>query len=225
MSYVVGVDVGGTNTDTAILLGGKVVGKGKQPTTEDKTLGIVASLQSAINQLCNSSGGEKMEMSELLNSLARVAIGTTHFVNAVKKRDGQNLDRVAVIRLCGSSSRGLPPFSDFPEELKELMFGGAYMLDGGLDYDRSEISPVREEEVKAVVQQIVRSEPLVRRVVIAGVFAPCDEPCGSQERLVEKIVKETCPELSCTLSHEVRGQPCSLPSCRGNLSHNNPSCL
>jgi len=221
MAYVVGVDVGGTNTDTAILLGGEVVGKGKQPTTVDKTQGVVASLQTAIDQLCsNSLGGQKVEMSEFLNSLARVAIGTTQFVNAVKKRDGKSLDRVAVIRLCGSSSRGLPPFSDFPEELKELMFGGAYMIGGGLEYDRTEISAIDEDEVREVVRQIMKAEPPVRRVVIAGVFATCDEPCGSQEKIVEKIVKEACPELSCTLSHEVspRRQPNSIVVFKFQLS-------
>jgi len=105
VAYAIGIDVGGTNTDTAILVRGEVVGKGKQSTTADKTQGVVASLQAAINQLCNCSGEQKVERSEFLNSLARLAIGTTHFVNAVKKRDRESLDRVAVIRLCGSSSR------------------------------------------------------------------------------------------------------------------------
>lgn len=201
--YVIGVDVGGTNTDTAILLGDKVVAKGKRPTTEDKTLGVVDSIQAAIDQLCSSGGPLQVGKTEFLGSLARVAIGTTHFVNAVKKRDSHDLDRVAVMRLCGCSSRAMPPFSDFPEELKDLMFGGAYMVDGGLEYDGTEISALNSEEVRACVRQIVQQEPPVRHLVIAGVFSLCDDPCGQQEKQVERIVKEECPEISCTLSHEV----------------------
>lgn len=205
MSYVIGVDVGGTNTDTAILRGGEVVAKGKRPTTEDKTSGVVDSIKAAIEQLC-STAELGVEKSDLISSLARVTIGTTHFTNAVNKRDASSLDRVAVMRLCGCSSRGLPPFSDFPEELKELMFGGAYMLNGGLEYDRKEISAVDEQEVRDCVRQILKEEHPVRHVVICGVFAPCDDPCGRQEREVERIVKEECPQLSCTLSHEVGGR-------------------
>ena len=201
MAYVIGVDVGGTNTDTAILCGGQVVAKGKRPTTEDKTQGVVDSINAALEQLCNSTGQGR---SNVLKSLARVSIGTTHFTNAVKKRDGQNLDRVAVIRLCGCASRALPPFSDFPEKLKKLIFGGAYMLNGGLEYNKKEISAVDEEEVRKCVQEILRKDPPVNHVVISGVFASCDDPCGRQEREVEKIVKEECTQLSCTLSHKVR---------------------
>ena len=201
---MIGVDVGGTNTDTAILCQSQVIAKGKKPTTEDKTSGVVDSIKAAFDQLCNTTGKHKVEKSEVLRSLARVSIGTTHFTNAINKRDGRSLERVAVIRLCGCSSRALPPFSDFPGELKELMFGGVYMLNGGLEYDRKEISAVDEEEVRQCVRQILKEEPPVKHVVISGVFAPCDDPCGKQEREVEKIVKEECPQLSCTLSHEVR---------------------
>jgi len=86
------------------------------------------------------------------------------------------------------------------------------MISGGLEYDKIEISAIDEAEVREVVQQIVTTEPPVRRVVIACVFATCDESCGSQERRVEEIVKEACAELSCTLSHQVRTSQavCSL---------------
>lgn len=201
MAYVVGVDVGGTNTDTAILCGSKIVAKGKRPTTEDKTQGVVNSIRAALDHLC--SGEQAVDRSKVLDSLSRVSIGTTHFTNAVNKRDGGSLKRVAVIRLCGCASRALPPFSDFPDELKEMIFGGAYMLSGGLEYDRKEISAVDEKEVRECVQQILKDDPPVRHVVISGVFAPCDDPCGRQEREVERIVKDECSQLSCTLSHEV----------------------
>lgn len=198
MSYVIGVDVGGTNTDTAILCGGKVITKAKTPTTEEKTGGVLDSIQAALTSLSEEG------RDNVLRNLGRVSIGTTHFTNAVKKRDGSSLDRVAVIRLCGSASRGLPPFSDFPEELKSLVFGGEYMLNGGVEYDAKEISSVDPDEVRACVRKILNGSPPVRNVVISGVFSPCDKPCGRQEKLVEQILQAEFPELSYTLSYQVR---------------------
>ena len=201
--HVIGVDVGGTNTDTAILRGGRVVAKAKTPTTADKTGGVVSSIRSALASLPSEEA-----RAEVLGSLARVSIGTTHFTNAVQKRDGSSLDRVVVIRLCGSASRGMPPFADFPGELKELVYGGEYMIRGGLEYNAEEIDPIDPEEVRGCVREILSDSNSgdglrVKHVVISGVFSPCDKPCGRQEKEVEEIVKKECPEISCTLSHQV----------------------
>lgn len=53
-----------------------------------------------------------------LNEIEAVAVGTTHFVNALIERNEDFLDRVAVIRLCGKFTRGTPPFASFPRELR-----------------------------------------------------------------------------------------------------------
>ena len=195
MAFVIGVDVGGTNTDSVILCGNKVVSKAKTPTSEDKTQGVVNSIKSALDNLTEEN------RTNVLANLARVNIGTTHFTNAVKKRDGKSLDRVAVIRLCGSASRALPPFADFPKELKDLTFGGIHMINGGLEYNAKEIEPINPDEVRKCIEEILKQNPRVRNVVISGVFAPSDG--GKQEKEVEEIVKAKCPELSSTLSHEV----------------------
>lgn len=207
MLHVIGVDVGGTNTDTAILCGGRVVTKAKTPTTEKKTGGVVNSIQAALNNLPEN------DRADVLNNLDRVSIGTTHFVNAVKKRDEGSLERVAVLRLCGSASKGLPPFSDFPEDLRALIFGGAYMIKGGVEYNGKEIAPVDPDDVRRCVQQILSASPPVKNVVIAGVFAPCDNPCGRQEKLVEQLLAMEFPEISCTLSHHVRLRGCKVHVC------------
>ena len=127
--YVVGVDVGGTNTDTAILCGKVVVAFAKvrscccfcckafqccpvvqRPTTKDVTAGIVNSIQSSLDSL------PAPKRAQVVSNLARVSIGTTHFTNAVKERS-RLLKKVAVIRLCGTASVGLPPFVDFLPDL------------------------------------------------------------------------------------------------------------
>lgn len=62
-----------------------------------------------------------------------VAIGTTHFVNAVVEADARRLSKVAVVRLCGPFTKQVPPFSDFPPALKDIMAGPVFYLDGGME--------------------------------------------------------------------------------------------
>ena len=195
---MIGIDVGGTNTDTAILQGNKVVAKAKRLTTPDKTNGVISSLEAALDAVPEDTGRECV-----LSNLQRVSIGTTHFVNAVKERAAHHLHKVAVIRLCGSASKDLPPFADFPRDLAVLVHGGHYLVDGGLEYDaKQEISSLNSDQLKETIRQI--AECGVRHVVISGVFSPCDNPNDNQELKALAVLKQEYPNVSYTLSHEVR---------------------
>jgi N-methylhydantoinase A/oxoprolinase/acetone carboxylase beta subunit len=95
--FRVGVVVGGTNTDAAILDIEKigtpsrgVLATYKTLTTSDVTSGIT----SAIEQVLDKAQVDRRK-------IVNVAIGTTHFVNAVVENDARRLNRVAVFRLCG----------------------------------------------------------------------------------------------------------------------------
>ena len=96
-SYRIGVDVGGTNTDAAVIditatdtLSRGVCASSKTPTTPDVTTGISTIIEDVLMKT-------KIERADVLS----VAIGTTHFVNAVVQADKRRLSRVAVVRLCG----------------------------------------------------------------------------------------------------------------------------
>ncbi|KAJ5109996.1 hypothetical protein N7532_002641 [Penicillium argentinense] len=85
--YRIGVDVGGTNTDAAIIdiaatdLGSRgVCASSKTPTTTDVTSGI----HRVIENVLNKSGVDRADV-------LSVAIGTTHFVNAVVEADARRL--------------------------------------------------------------------------------------------------------------------------------------
>ena len=197
-SYVIGVDVGGTNTDAVILCDRTVVAAAKRPTTQDKTSGIVNAIKAALESL------SEQDRTRVLASVARVSIGTTHFTNAVAERDAARLARVAVIRLCGSSSRALPPYVDFPEDLLQIIYGGTHMVSGGLQYNGRLISAIDEEELRGTVREILKQDPPVRNVAILGIFSPRDDPLEGQEARAAKIVQNECAEISCTLSHRVR---------------------
>lgn len=99
--YRIGVDVGGTNTDAAILditasetPSRGVLASSKTPTTPDVTSGI----KSVVESVLSKSG---IDPAHILS----VAIGTTHFVNAVVEADARRLSKVAVARLCGTFSQ------------------------------------------------------------------------------------------------------------------------
>lgn len=136
----IGVDCGGTNTDAVILdlsEGAKevVLAASKAPTTPEVTHGI----QDAINAVLNATPSIRAQ------SIQAVSIGTTHFVNALISRSTDRLARVAVIRLCGPFSRATPPFAGFPFELREIMEGPTFLVEGGLQIDGSEIAQVCRE--------------------------------------------------------------------------------
>ena len=73
----IGIDVGGTNTDAVLIEGQRVLASVKAPTSEDVTGGIV----SALGTLIRDAGVEP-------DGIAAVAIGTTHFTNAVVQARG-----------------------------------------------------------------------------------------------------------------------------------------
>lgn len=63
--------------------------------------------------------------------IACLTIGTTHFVNAIVENDSRRLSKVAIIRLSKSFTKEIPPFSDFPPALKQIMNGYYCFVSGG----------------------------------------------------------------------------------------------
>lgn len=115
-SYRIGVDVGGTNTDCAIIdvtatenPSRGVCASCKTPTTPDVTSGIYTAI---INVLAKSQVNRK--------DVQSVAIGTTHFVNAVVEADPRRLSKVAVVRLCGPFTRAVSILCSFRYAFHEL---------------------------------------------------------------------------------------------------------
>ncbi|CRK24230.1 hypothetical protein BN1723_013214 [Verticillium longisporum] len=194
--YRVGVDVGGTNTDAAILditsvdtPDRGVLASHKASTTPDISSGIEAAIRAVLQ---NSAVDQTRVLS--------VTIGTTHFINALVEADARRLSRVAVVRLCGAFTRQIPPFSDFPAGLRRVLDGGAHHLDGGLEIDGREIAPLNHDQIRQVARDILASG--VRSVALVGVFAPLDH-AGVHEETCKRILLETAPELDVVCSHDI----------------------
>jgi N-methylhydantoinase A/oxoprolinase/acetone carboxylase beta subunit len=180
-----GVDVGGTNTDAAIVDGSTVVHWIKTPTTEDVTSGIINSLERVLS-----------ESHVAPPEIEGVMVGTTHFTNAIV--EARHLLPTAVVRLCSSATRGVPPLTDWPDHLRTAVAGRTFMVDGGLEYDGRELAPVNREQLQTVADQI-RSDGN-RSVAITSVFSPAD---NRHEREAATIMSETLDTAAFSLSSEI----------------------
>ncbi|RFU82036.1 hypothetical protein TARUN_115 [Trichoderma arundinaceum] len=194
--YRIGVDVGGTNTDAAILdvkaldkPGRGVLASYKATTTPDITSGIEA----AIREVLDRSKADK-------GHILSVTIGTTHFINSLIEADARRLDRVAIFRLCGPFTKQIPPFSDFPLGLRGILDGGVHYLDGGLEMDGREIAPLNPEQIRSAVKSVVASG--INAIALVGIFSPLDHH-GIHEEECRRIILDAAPELRVVCSHDI----------------------
>src|SRR5690625_3029851 len=109
MSYRIGIDVGGTNTDVVLIDEHmNVISKYKSATTND----IMKGIQESIHFIINDSGVEKQ-----LITLA--ILGKTQNTNDIVERP--NLNHVGVIRIEYPATTADPRLYDLSEEiLKEI---------------------------------------------------------------------------------------------------------
>ena len=176
---VIGIDVGGTNTDAVLLQGSSfILASAKVPSSLDVSTGV----KDAIRALFEST-----EKENFLSQVKAVLLGTTAFVNALL--EGRGLARVAVVRLCGPSTRSLPPFVDFPPSLRDVISAGTWFADGGLRFDGSPDCIVSKTELQQISAEIAKLGT-VDAVVVSGTFSPADQ---SQEQYAAQILREALP--------------------------------
>ncbi|KAK4939988.1 hypothetical protein LTR10_019840 [Elasticomyces elasticus] len=200
--YRIGVDVGGTNTDAVLisLRPIQIIASHKAPTTADVTTGI----NEAVRALIRTSNVP-------LDTISCVIIGTTHFVNAVVQRSS-SLHRVGVVRLCGGAEDGfglgVPPFIDFPRDLRHLISTQPFFCQGGHQISGTEISPIDEAEVKSVAEKLVKDG--IFDVAISGIYSPLNSAHEVQAGdILLKHMNETSASLGLsssprvTLSHQI----------------------
>lgn len=196
--YRIGVDVGGTNTDSALLdirqldsPSRGVLASCKVPTTVDITSGITQVVE---NVLAKSN----VSKADVLS----VTIGTTHFINAVVEADERRLSKVAVVPLCGPSTRHITPFSDYPVGLKRIIAGPVYYLDGGLEIDGREILPLNPKQIEETVEDFTSKG--ITQIALVGVFSPLDHS-GIHEETCKELMLQQNSALDVVCSHSIGG--------------------
>lgn len=178
-----GVDVGGTNTDAVVLdADDRLIAKAKVATTPDVTSGIDAAIGAAVEDV---DGGR----------ITHAMFGTTHATNAVLERRG--LRRVAVLRLAGPATRAIRPLFGWPSDLREVVSAGERIVDGGIEFDGRELSPLDREAIARFAGEVAgRAES----VAITSVFAPVSD---EHERAAEELVRKELGDVPISLSSTI----------------------
>jgi N-methylhydantoinase A/oxoprolinase/acetone carboxylase beta subunit len=184
---VLGVDVGGTNTDAVIMVGDEVVAATKRPTTADVGDGLIAAVRAVL---------EAAQMSP--QNLSTVMIGTTQFINAfVQRRD---LTPVAAVRVALPKTDGIPPMVGWPEDLVQVLGRHGYLIGGGSFYDGREYAPLDTAALENAARDI-RTKG-IRAIALTSGFAPVRPDI---EQKAADIILSIHPEADLTLSSEVGG--------------------
>ncbi len=181
----IGVDVGGTNTDAALLNGRSVLATTKQPTTPDVTTGITAALQAVLAQRPNPT-----------QAIDAIMIGTTHFTNAVVQC--RDLVPTIAIRIGLPATASVPPLEDWPADLRTAIGNHTAMIHGGFEFDGRAIAATNAAELNDLIARITREG--IQAAAISGVFSPTNP---DQERWAADYLRERLPDLDITLSHEI----------------------
>ena len=183
--YRLGVDVGGTNTDAVVMdAADRVIAKSKVPGTADITSGIVA----AIDAVLSTPGVEPQRISHVM-------LGTTHATNAVLER--RNLRRVAVLRIGGPATYSIRPMFGWPPDLVDAVSVGAAIVDGGIEFDGQDLSPLDTDAIARFLGQVGGQAD---GVAITSVFAPVS---ARHELLAAEVVKRELGDVHTSLSHQI----------------------
>lgn len=125
-----------------------------------------------------------------------MAQSTTRFTNAVIQ--GRHLLRTAVIRLAAPASAILPPFVDWPDDVRHAVHGQSVIVPGGMEFDGREISAFDPRAIEDAVTSLVAAD--VEAVVISAVFSPVTD---SHERRAAAIVSERMPGMPVVCSADI----------------------
>lgn len=196
-NLLIGIDVGGTNTDSVLLNPSLfdsesrgVIAYHKSLTTADVSDGI----SNALDRLFDEDKGYTQK------DVLAITIGTTHFINAVIEQDRARLAPVAVIRLCGPYSKGSYPFSDYPPGLTKILQSYIAYVNGGNRVDGTEIQPLDEE---AILEHAIQIKALgIKCVAIVGIFSIIDK---THEDRAAELIRQVIPDGNIVTSHNVSG--------------------
>jgi N-methylhydantoinase A/oxoprolinase/acetone carboxylase beta subunit len=177
---VIGVDVGGTNTDAVRLVDGRVAAWAKAPTTPDVETGLLAALGEV-------RGTEPID---------RVHVGTTAFTNALIER--RRLETVAAIRVGAPVSESLPPMIDWPRDLRAAVANPVFFVRGGREYDGRPIRPLDRGEIERVARKLAASG--IKQAAVTAVFGTS---YPEDELRVAEWLRSIHPGLGVSLSHRI----------------------
>jgi N-methylhydantoinase A len=205
MGYLIGVDIGGTFTDCAVVGEDGKVAVGKAPTTpSDPSEGFFA----AIDVAARAVGVSRRD---LLAGTDRLAHGTTVAINAVVTRTGARVGLLATrgfgdtLKIMDNAGRGIglpiEELLDFPAASPPEPFvteGDAAEVTERIDARGEVVVPLDEAQLSAEVDRLLAAG--VEAFAICFLWAIVNP---AHELRAAEIVRERAPGVEVSLSHLV----------------------
>lgn len=196
MTYRVGIDIGGTFTDFALLKGDEVILHKNLSTPEDRSIGVITGLQKLAEK-------EKMTLGDFLGQCDAIVHGTTIADNTLIEMNGAVTGLITTegFRDEMEYRRGfkediwdatLKPFQQITPRRRRLTVPERILFDGSV-YKALDEDAVREQCRKLKKQG-------VESVAISLIFAFVN---AAHEKRVAEIVKEELPGVHVSVSHQV----------------------
>lgn len=204
-SYSIGVDIGGTFTDCAVVgLDGDVF-TGKVPTTlDDRSRGFFDSIEAA-------AARRDMTIDQLLARTMRLAHGTTAGINALVTRQGAPTALLATIghgdairimdntgRVTGASMDEILDYASSYSPEQYVPAKWIREITERVDAEGSVVSPLDEAQLLATVEWLVTEG--VESVAVAFLWSHVN---AEHEQRAAKLIRDAFPDLYVSCSHQV----------------------
>jgi N-methylhydantoinase A len=192
MRAIVGVDVGGTFTDVALIAGGRLV-TAKVPTTvRDPSAGVIAGVRQALRDAGLDAP-----------AVAHFGHGTTVATNAMLERRGARTGYVATrgfadVPALGRQAR---PHLYRPEQAPPAPLATVFAEVDERMTPEGVLVPLREESVAAAARRLRRER--VEAVAVCLLHAYADP---AHERAVAERLRDALPDVHVVASHEVAAE-------------------
>ena len=187
-AYKIGIDVGGTTIDFV------VVERGGRLCYAHKVL-INDTLEHCFSRGLNDL---MTQFSLHPQHCFRIHLGTTLAVNSLLTE--RDLYRVGILRLAGQKP-SLPPVLSFSPSQKRVMFAGYETVNGGRNYNHTEITPIHRSEIIQATKKLLHQG--AESLGLVGVFSPL---YPDEEETAQKIILEAVDAtLPITVSHQFGG--------------------
>lgn len=178
---IVGIDVGGTNTDAALIWEGRILATAKVPTRHDE---LLESTTLAFEKLLDEYDGPP------LGGPIELHLSTTLSTNAIIEGQG---DPTAVLATPGPGMNVTQLGLEFP----------IYVLLGSVDHRGREVAPINPDEALDAISQAEAGGATALAVV--GKFSHRNP---THELEIEKLILERASEDGhVTLGHRLSGRP------------------
>lgn len=196
MNYRVGIDIGGTFTDFALLKDDRIILHKNLSTPEDRSIGVMKGLHTLAEK-------ESMTLSDFLSECDAIVHGTTIADNTLIEMNGAMTGLITTqgFRDEMEYRRGykediwdaaLPPFKQITPRRRRLTVPERILFDGSV------YLPLDEDAVRHVCLKLKKQN--VESVAISLIFSFVNP---AHEKRVAEIVREEMPDVHISMSHQV----------------------